>query len=148
MRISVSRICDAEHSSEDDLFASQNRFRTPDTQEPEVQHLDDIDALLQGEQLESTTQTERNLTPAQKNLIKDLAKHKVTILKHQGMANHFRHLSQSGTIFPDYTRPALHLRDYKLFSSDSKSKLLKHFNDLYWNSFLLTTMKWQLTQNY
>eukprot|EP00794_Sanderia_malayensis_P020913 gene20913-22967_t len=103
------------------FFASQTRFRTPDEQEHEVH--DDIDALLQGEQLESTTPTERNLTPAQKNLIKDLAKHKVTILKHQGMANHFRHLSQSGTIFPDYTQPALHLRDYKTFSSDSKSRL-------------------------
>lgn len=121
MVISVSGICDAERSSQDDIFASQTRFRTPDEQEHEVH--DDIDALLQGEQLESTTPTERNLTPAQKNLIKDLAKHKVTILKHQGMANHFRHLSQSGTIFPDYTQPALHLRDYKTFSSDSKSRL-------------------------
>eukprot|EP00794_Sanderia_malayensis_P010664 gene10664-11793_t len=117
----LSDICDTERSSQDDIFASQTRFRTPDEQEHEVH--DDIDALLQGEQLESTTPTERNLTPAQKNLIKDLAKHKVTILKHQGMANHFRHLSQSGTIFPDYTQPALHLRDYKTFSSDSKSRL-------------------------
>eukprot|EP00794_Sanderia_malayensis_P017717 gene17717-19488_t len=117
----VSDICDTERSSQDDIFASQTRFRTPDEQEHEVH--DDIDALLQGEQLESTTPTERNLTPAQKNLIKDLAKHKVTILKHQGMANHFRHLSQSGTIFPDYTQPALHLRDYKIFSSDSKWRL-------------------------
>eukprot|EP00794_Sanderia_malayensis_P002573 gene2573-2973_t len=117
----LSGICDAEHSSEDDLFASQTRFRTPDVQQHEVH--DNIDALLQGEQLESTTPTKRNLTPAQKNLIKDLAKHKVTILKHQGMANHFKHLSQSGTIFPDYTQPALQLRDYKIFSSDSKSRL-------------------------
>ena len=65
-----------------------------------------------------------DLTNAQKNLLRDLTKHKTNILKHEGLANHFNTLSSSpGPALPNVTKPILNLRDQKVFSSICLNKL-------------------------
>ena len=125
----VDNICDPEQSPSDsiDPFITQNNFIIPATQDQDDSQEAEGDLLKIHSNRSSTPSLEDHdddLTNAQKNLLRDLTKHKTNILKHEGLANHFNTLSSSpGSALPNFTKPILNLRDQKFFSSTCLNKL-------------------------
>ena len=124
----MNKICDPEPFDDTiDPFITQNRYIIPATNQEhddDSQHMEDQN-LLETRSTTSIASSDDHddLNTAQMNILRDLTHHKTIALKHEGMANHFNTIASSGSTFPNYTKPAINLRDQKFFSSTCLAKL-------------------------
>ena len=129
----VACILDPEPTPDDEIFQTQARFIIGETQpssDPsDIEDNANSPAIvdIQARPLNNTPVNGEDdvvLSQAQNNLLNDLTKHKIQLLKHDELSTKFSMLSNSSSLPPKYTLPDIKLVDKKFFSHNINSRFL------------------------